>query len=125
LGLLFAQQDVDAISDRPDFADWILRYYAAIIFHLDFELIVRQDAITKLQDLGKRGRAQAMIDVLTDVGLEHDTFALPGNSTAIDEILHDVAEFGHVSVERDGITVRQDKMREGVWMLFENGAEIS
>ena len=112
------------ISRGPDLEDRVLRDHAAIVFHLYVELVVRQDPLTEFQDFGERARVQPMIDVLTDMGLEHDCFALSDQSSAIDEVFNDVTDFGDVRVSRDGIAIGQNKMRERVRMLFENGAEI-
>ena len=108
----FAEDHVETISGRPHILDWILRHDAAIIFHLYLELIVRHDPLAQLQDLGERARGQPVIRVLANMSLEDHAFALPDQSTAIDEVLHDMADLGHVSVERNGIALRQDKMRE-------------
>ena len=56
-------------ASRFDCRDRILRHDAAIIFHLDLELIVRHDALTELENFGKPVRSQAMFRILTHVRL--------------------------------------------------------
>ena len=112
------------ISGRLQVRDRILRDNTAIVLHLNFELIVRQDALTQFQDLRERAGVEPVIDVLADVRLEHDGFALPDQPPAIDEVFHDMTHFRDVSVGRDGIAVGQNEMRKRVRMLFENDAEI-
>jgi hypothetical protein len=41
-----------------------------------------------------------------------------------DEVSCDVPHLGNVCVGRDVIAIGQHKTRQGIWMLFQNGAEI-
>ena len=97
---------------------------AAIVFHFHLKLIVRQDPLPQLEDLGERPRLEAVVDILPDVGLEDYALALPGHPAAIDEVFHDMADFSNVGVRRDGIAIRQNKTRNSVRVLFEGGAKI-
>lgn len=65
-----------------------------------------------------------MFNIFTDVRLKQDGFAIPGNSTTIDEILRDVTHFGHVRVRRYGIAIRQNKTWESIRIFCEDGTEI-
>ena len=104
--------------------DRVLSDDAAIVFDLDLEPIVGQDALAQLQDFRERAGAQPVIDVCADVSLKHHRFALSGDATAIDEILHDMSYFGEVGMGGDKVAVGQDKTRPGVGILFENGAKM-
>jgi hypothetical protein len=107
-----------------DVRDRILRYDAAIVFHLHVELIVRQHSFPQLQDLGEAVRPEPMIDIRTDVRLEQDSFGSPGHTAAIDEIFHHVPDFSDMGVRRDEVAIRQNKPRKRAWLAFERRAEI-
>jgi len=109
---------------RFDLGHRILRDYAAIVFHFDFQLIVRQHAHAKLKDPAEAVRSQTVVAILAHMSLEQNGFVLSHNAAAIDEILRDMANFRDVGVRRDEIAAGQNKTRERVGMLAENGGKI-
>jgi hypothetical protein len=112
LGLPFTEDHVEMLAGRFHFRDRILRHDAAVVFDFDLELIVRQDLPAELEDFREAVRFQPMINVLADVGLEQDGFALSRHSAAVDEVFQDVADFGDMGVGRNVIAIRQNKTRE-------------
>jgi hypothetical protein len=124
LGAPLAENDVEMCAGRLHFRDRILRHHAAVVFDFDLEFIVRQDLPAELEDFREAVRFQPMINVLADMSLEQDGFALSHHAAAVDEVFQDVADLGDMGVGRDEVAIRQNKTRECIRMLFENGAEI-
>jgi hypothetical protein len=124
LGVTLAQDDIQMFARRLNFLHRILRYHAAIVFHFDFELIVRQNAFPELKDLGESIRFQPMIGVLTDVRLEQGRFVLPHDAAAIDKVFRHVPNFRDVSVRRNEVAIRKNKARESSRMAFEGRPKI-
>lgn len=106
------------------FLDRILRHYTTIVFDLDLQLVVGQDAPAEFQDFGKTARLQSMVRVAADVSLEQNRFTFSSNTAAINEVLHDVPDFGDVSMRRNLLAVAQHKTGERFGILFEHRAEI-
>ena len=97
---------------RLHFRDRILRHDAAIVLDFDLELIVGQDFPAELEDFREAIGLQPMIGILADVGLKQDGLALSRHAAAVDEVLHDMADFGDVGVGRDEVAIRQNKTRQ-------------
>jgi len=112
------------IAGRFDRGHRILSDNATIIFDFDLEIIVRQDSFAELEDFCEPIRAQAMIGVEADVGLEHDGLVPCGDASAIDKMLRHMTHFGDVGVGRDGIAIRQDETGEGIRVSLESSPEI-
>jgi len=104
--------------------DWILSYDTTIVFHFDIQTIVRQDSITQLQDLGKTFGSEPMFDVVADVSLQQNRFCFGSHTAAIDKVLHDMTDFGHMRVRRNMIAIRQNKPRESFLVRSKNRFEI-
>jgi hypothetical protein len=119
-----AQNDVKMFAGRPYFRNRVLGDDATIVFDFDLDLIVRQHPLPELQDFREPVRLQPVIGVLPNMGLEQNRFALPDDPAAIDEVFHDVAHFGDMRVWRDEVTIRQNKTRQGVGMLFQDAVKI-
>jgi hypothetical protein len=115
----FAENDVEMVARWFRFLDRVLRDDATIVFDLDLELVVRQNPLAQLQNLGQAVGLQTMIGILADMGLQKDTFVRASNSAAIDEIFRDVSHFCHMGVRRDEIAVRENKARERPGIQFE------
>jgi hypothetical protein len=111
-------------SGRLHRFDRILGDDAAIVFDFDFELIVRQNLLSQLEDFRETIRPETMLNVVPNVGLKQNRFGLSRDPAAIDEVFHDVAHFGDVGVRRDAIAVRQNEAGQSGWVLFEGRAEI-
>lgn len=124
LGAPLAEDHLEMFAGRLYFRNRILRDDTAIVFDFDLESIVRQDLAPELEDFREAVGLQPVVRVLPDVSLEQDGLAPSHHAAAINEVLHDVAHFGDVSMRRDEIAIRQNKARQGIRILFENRAEI-
>lgn len=107
-------------AGRFNFYHGILRDDATIIFDLDVELIAWQDAPAELKNFRETIRAEPVLDIAADVRLKHDRFAPAGDTTAVDEVLHEMTHLGHVGMGRNEISIGQDETRKRVGMLFED-----
>lgn len=65
-----------------------------------------------------------MVRILADVSLEQDCFRLSAQTATIDEVLRDMSDFCDVGVRRNEIAARQNKTRERVGILADNGGKI-
>jgi hypothetical protein len=63
---------------RCGFSNWILRYDAAIVFHVYLQVCTRNHAISEPQDFCKAVRSKPVIGVIADVRLQHDLFLFSG-----------------------------------------------
>ena len=106
------------------FLDRVLSDDTAIVFHFDFKLVVRQDALAKRENLGKPIRPEPMLEIASDVRLQQDRLTPARHSAAIDEALYHVPDFSDVGMRRNKIAIRQNKTRGGGWKLFESRTEI-
>ena len=61
-----------------DFGDWVLRYDAAVVFHIYIQVCTRNHAVSQLQDFRKAIRSKPMISVIADVRLQQGLFFLSG-----------------------------------------------
>ena len=61
-----------------DFGDWVLRYDAAVVFHIYIQVCTRNHAISEPQDFCKAVRSKPVIGVIADVRLQHDLFLFSG-----------------------------------------------
>ena len=61
-----------------------------------------------------------MLNIAADVRLKDNRFVPAGDTAAVDDVLHQMTDLGHVSVERNEISIGQNKTRERIRMLFED-----
>ena len=102
----------------------VLRNDTAIIFDIHVQIRSRQHSIAELQNLGEAFRRELMLDITSDVGLEDHSFLSADHATAIDVILHYVANFGHMGVGWDKVAVWQDEAGVGVWVRFQRALQV-
>ena len=119
-----AQNQVQMFPCSLHVGDRILGHDAAIIFHFDLQLVVRQHPFSQLQDFRESIRPETMLNVPADVRLEQDRLSLSHDTTTIDELFGNVSDLRDMRMRRDMTSVRQSKTREAVRMLFENCAKI-
>jgi hypothetical protein len=124
LRLALAENQIESIPRRLGVHHRVLGHDAAIVFHFDFEPVVRENLIADLKDLREAIRAKPVISVRANMSLQQDGVAPACNATAIDEAFGDVTDFGHVGVRRNNVAVRQNKTGESVRMGFEDQAKI-
>jgi hypothetical protein len=120
LGPALSENYVEMFAGRFDFEHWILGDETTIVFYFHVELIVRKNAAAELKDFRKAVRAQAVVDIAADVRLKDHRFVSPGEAAAVDEVFYYVTDLGHMGVRGNGVSVRQDKTRKRVGMLFED-----
>jgi hypothetical protein len=94
------------------FGNWILRYDAAVVFHVNIQVCTRNHAVSQLEDFRKAIRSKPVIGVIADVRLQQNFFFFSGHSAAIDEVPDDMTNFSDVGMCRDAITIRQNKSRK-------------
>jgi hypothetical protein len=119
------QDQVQVLAIRRRFANWILRYDAAIVFDLDIQICTPNDAISESQDLRKAVRSKPVIGVIADVRLQHDLFLFSGYSAAIDEVPDHISNFSDVGVCRDVISIRQDESRKRARIFLKRFLQIA
>jgi hypothetical protein len=117
-----AQNQVQVLAVWSGFGNWILRYDAAVVFHVNIQVCTRNHAVSQLQDFRKAIRSKPMIGVIADVRLQHSSFFFSGQSATIDELPDDMTNFSDVGMCRDVITIRQHKSREQLGICFEHSA---
>jgi hypothetical protein len=66
------QDQVQVFAVWSGFGNWILRYDAAVVFHIYIQLCARDHAVSQLQDFRKAIRSKPVIGVIADVRLQHD-----------------------------------------------------
>jgi hypothetical protein len=118
------QNHVEIFARGPYVGNGVLRDDAAIVFNLDLKLVVRQNALTELQDLCEAAGLQPVIDILTYVRLKDNRLARSNDPAAIDEVFHDVADFRDMGMRRDVVAIRQSETQKSIRMLFENGTKL-
>ena len=115
IGVLFAQLQVDVFASEMRSAERILGRYAAIVFHLDVEILAGQDSLPKVQDLRKSRSIQPMIDIVGHIRLQQaSVLDVVQRPAAIDKALRHVADLRDVKMGRDHIAIGQDETRRGV-----------
>ncbi|HET6887023.1 MAG TPA: hypothetical protein VFH87_03770 [Candidatus Udaeobacter sp.] len=100
------------LAIRSGFGNWILRYDAAVVFHIYIQVCTRNYAISQLQYFRKAICPKPMIGVIADVRLQYNFFFFSGLSATIDEVSDHMSNFSHMSVRRDVIAIRQYKSRK-------------
>jgi hypothetical protein len=101
------------------FGNWILRYDAAVVFHIYIQVCTRNHAISQLQDFRKAICPKPMTGVIADVRLQYNFFFFSGLSATIDEVPDYMSNFSNVGMDRDVITIRQHKSREPLRIRLE------
>lgn len=112
------------LAVRSSFGNWILRYDAAVVFHIYIQVCTRNHAISQLQDFRKPICPKPMIGVIADVRLQHNLFFFTGLSATIDEGPDHISNFSDVRVCRDVITIRQYKSRKPIRIRLKRVLQI-
>jgi hypothetical protein len=118
------QNEIKMLTFESYFCDRVLRDDAAIVFDLNIEAVVWQNALAKFQDFREPIGTEAVFGVVTDMCLQQHFFFSPGLAAAVDEFFHHVTNFGHMCVSRDIIAIRQYKTREGIRRLLQSRHQL-
>jgi hypothetical protein len=97
------------LAIRYGLSNRILRNDTAVVFDAHIQVRAWNHAISQLQDFCEAVRSQPVIDIITDVRLEHDLLFSSDYSATIDEVSDDMPDFSNVGVRRNVIAIRQDK----------------
>jgi hypothetical protein len=108
--------ELKPILERVRRRDGILRNDAAIPFHFHLEVVTRQDRAAKIKNVGEAPGLQAVLEIFSDVSLQHAGLPIAESAAAIDKLLCDVADLGDMNMRRDLLAARQDKTRGDVGM---------
>jgi len=73
-----AQDQVQVLTVWSGFGNRILRYDAAVVFHIHIQVCTWNHAVSQLQDFGKAVRSKPMLGVIADVSLQQGLFFLSG-----------------------------------------------
>lgn len=101
LRLFPAKQQIEMAARRFNLRDWVLRHDAAVVLDLDLQTIMRQDTLPQLQNFGETSVCQVVIDVFAYPCLQKTGLGFGGQSTAVDRLFCDMADFRYVKVRRD------------------------
>jgi hypothetical protein len=105
------------------FCDRILRDHATIIFNLHIQTVVWKHAISEIQDSGEAMGGEPMFRIVHNVRLKHHGLCFARDPSAIDEVLHGVADFGDMNVSGDRSAGGQNESRRGFGKLPEERLE--
>ena len=112
------------LAIRYGLSNRILRNDTAVVFDIDVQLYAWNHAISKSQDFREAIRLQPVIDIITDVCLQHDLLLSSDQSATIDEVPYDMPDLGHMRVRRDVIAIRQHKSWKQVGTRVERILQI-
>jgi hypothetical protein len=101
------------------FGNWVLRYYATVVFDVHIQIRTRNHAASELQDFGETVRSKPMIGIIPDVRLQHDLLLSSDQSATIDKVSDYIPDFGDVGVCRDVIAIRQHKSQKPLGICLE------
>jgi len=73
-----AQDQVQVLTVWSGFGNRILRYDAAIVFHIHIQVCTWNHPVSQLQDFRKAVRSKPVIGVIADVRLQHDFLFFSG-----------------------------------------------
>ncbi len=109
LSLFVREKQIDVSGSRFGLRDRVLSNDAAVVFHLDLQSIVRQDAVAELQDFSKASRHQFVVGVVSDPRLQEARLAFAERAAAIDKVLSDVSDFCDMEMRRYFVSVRENE----------------
>jgi hypothetical protein len=104
-----AQDQVQVLTIWYGLSNRILRNDTAVVFDVYIQVRAWNHAISQLQDFCEAVRLEPVIDIITDVRLEHDLLFSSDYSATIDEVSDQMPDFGNVGVRRNVVAIRQNE----------------
>jgi hypothetical protein len=101
-----AQDQVQVLAVWSGFGNWILRYNAAVVFHIYIQVCTRNHAVSQLQDFRKAIRSKPVIGVIAEVRLQQGFLFFSGQSAAIDKVPDYMSNLSDVRMGRDVVATR-------------------
>ena len=107
------QDQVQVLAVWSSFSNWILRYDAAVVFHIYIQVRTRNHAVSQLAGFSQSDLIEAddRCHCQRAFAAQH-LFFFSGQSAAIDEVPDHMTNFSDVGVCRDVIAIRQHKSRK-------------
>jgi hypothetical protein len=101
-----AQDQVQVLTVWSGFGNRILRYDAAVVFHIHIQISTWNHAVSQLQDFRKAVRSKPMLGVIADVSLQQGLFFLSGQSAAIDKVPDYMSNLSEVRMCGNVVAIR-------------------
>jgi hypothetical protein len=102
-----AEQDqVQVLAVWSGFGNRILRYHAAIVFHIYIQVCTRNHTVSQFQDFRKAIWSKPVIGVIADVRLQYSSLFFSGQSAAIDKVPDYMSNLSDVRMGRDVVATR-------------------
>jgi hypothetical protein len=112
IGVLVAKPEFHVFANQFRALNRVLRHGAVVVFHFDFEIVVRQNLLPEIENFRKAASVQTVINVVSDVRLEQARIRRVVNGAAtIDEPFSDMSDLRDVKVRRHVVAIRQDQTR--------------
>ena len=105
--------------------DRILRHHAAIVFHLDFKVVVREYLLSQIKNPGEARGIETMIEIAGHISLQQACLGcVVQRPAAVDKALGDMTDFGDVKMSGNLIATGQNKARQAVGVSAESYLQI-